>query len=113
METTNSFTFQIIQDVSDQCYKKEYDPGFNQDYELEAKILKEKDDLTIEDCLWLEHNYFKKKGIILVRSSKQNIEIKNFLNGTFIASFEFSEEDLNDSYIKIVKLCLDFLCLQD
>ena len=40
-------------------------------------------------------------------------EIKNFMNGTSLALFEFSEEDLNDSYIKIVKLCLDFLCHQD
>ena len=51
--------------------------------------------------------------IVLVRNSKQNIEIKNFMNGTSLALFEFSEEDLNDSYIKIVKLCLDFLCHQD
>ena len=113
METTNSSISQTIQDVSDLYYKKEYDLGFNQYYRERIEDLKEKDDLTIGDCLWLEHSYFKKKGIVLVSNSKQNIEIKNFMNGTSLALFEFSEEDLNDSYIKIVKLCLDFLCHQD
>lgn len=92
---------------------KEEDFEFNQDYELKAKTLKEKDNLTIKDCLWLEYNYFKKKGIILVRNNKQNIEVKNFLSHTPLMSFEFDEENLNDSYIKIVKLCLDFLCHPD
>ena len=104
METTNSSTSQTIQDVSDLYYKKEYDLGFNQYYRERIEDLKEKDDLTIGDCLWLEHSYLKKKGIVLVRNSKQNIEIKNFMNGTSLALFEFSEEDLNDSYIKIVKI---------
>lgn len=52
--------------------------------------------------------------IVFVRNSKQNIETKNFMNGTSLALFEFSsEEESDNSYIKIVKLCLDFLCHQD
>lgn len=110
----NSSTSQTIQDVSDLYYKKEYDLGFNQYYRERIEDLKEKDDLTIGDCLWLEHGYFKKKGIVLVRNSKQNIEVKNFLDGTSIALFEFSsEEESDNSYIKVIKLCLDFLCHQN
>lgn len=54
METTNSSTSQTIQGVSDLYYKKEYDLGFNQYYRERIEDLKEKDDLTIDDCLWLE-----------------------------------------------------------
>lgn len=54
METTNSSTSQTIQDVSDLYYKKEYDLGSNQYYRERIEDLKEKDDLTIGDCLWLE-----------------------------------------------------------
>lgn len=127
METTNSSTSQTIQTVLDQ-FSKEIDDCFdmlyeayesnkelyyNQDYKQEIKILKNKKELTLEDCLWLEYNYLKKEGIVVIRS-KRNIEVKNFLDGTSIALFEFSsEEESDNSYIKVIKLCLDFLCHQD
>ena len=123
----NLSTFLIIQTVLDQ-FSKEIDDCFdmlyedyesnkelyyNQDYKQEIKILKNKKELTLEDCLWLEYNYLKKEGIVVIRS-KRNIEIKNFMNGTSIALFEFSsEEESDNSYIKVIKLCLDFLCHQD
>lgn len=124
MEDMNFLQQEISRKDFDQFFKgvdeyldlhgvNEEDIESNQDYELEARILKEKDDLTIDDCIWLESNYLKRKGIILVNKDKSNIEVRNFFKGISLASFEFSEEDLNDSYIKIVKLCLDFLCLQD
>ena len=127
METTNSSTSQTIQTVLDQ-FSKEIDDCFdmlyeayesnkelyyNQDYKQEINILKNKKELTLEDCLWLEYNYLKKEGIVVIRS-KRNIEVKNFLDGTSIALFEFSsEEESDNSYIKVIKLCLDFLCHQD
>ena len=123
----NSSTSQTIQTVLDQ-FSKEIDDCFdmlyeayesnkelyyNQDYKQEIKILKNKKELTLEDCLWLEYNYLKKEGIVVIRS-KRNIEVKNFLDGTSIALFEFSsEEESDNSYIKVIKLCLDFLCHQD
>ena len=123
----NLSTFLIIQTVLDQ-FSKEIDDYFdmlyedyesnkelyyNQDYKQEIKILKNKKELTLEDCLWLEYNYLKKEGIVVIRS-KRNIEVKNFLDGTSIALFEFSsEEESDNSYIKVIKLCLDFLCHQD
>lgn len=123
----NLSTFLIIQTVLDQ-FSKEIDDCFdmlyedyesnkelyyNQDYKQEIKILKNKKELTLEDCLWLEYNYLKKEGIVVIRS-KRNIEVKNFLDGTSIALFEFSsEEESDNSYIKVIKLCLDFLCHQD
>ena len=70
----NSSTFLIIQTVLDQfskeiddyfdmlyeAYKSDKELYYNQDYKQEIKILKNKKELTLEDCLWLEYNYLKK-----------------------------------------------------
>lgn len=90
----------------------EVDIWSNQDYELIAKILKEKDKLDINDCLWLENNYLGRKGIWIFKD-KDSIEVVKAVDRTPLMSFEFSPEDFNDSYEKVVKLCLDFLCHQD
>lgn len=86
---------------------REEDVGFNQDYELKAKTLKETDNLTIDDCIWLENVYLMRKGIRIFKS-EDNIEVTKS-DHTPIASFEFSPKDFNSSYVKVIKLCLDLL----
>lgn len=109
METTNSFIFQTFRGVLDPSYRE--DIWSNQDYELKAKTLREKDKLDINDCLWLDNEYLMRKGIWIIKGI-DSIEVTKS-DRTPLASFEFSPEDFGSSYIKVVKLCLDFLCHQD
>jgi hypothetical protein len=78
----------------------------NQNYELKAKTLREKNYLTISDYLWLDNEYLARKGIWIFKN-KDSIEVTKS-DRTPLASFEFSPEDFGSSYIKVVKLCLDF-----
>lgn len=123
MEDMNFLQQEILQKDFDQFFEfventlptraiTEIDIWSNQNYELKAKTLREKDKLDIKDCLWLENSYLGRKGIWIFKD-KDNIEVTKAVDRTPLMSFEFSPEDFNDSYIKVVKLCLDFLCHRD